>query len=51
VNWAKKLEKRRLYCERLQDLIEKANPEFSESAFEKPPNVTKENPFYQALNN
>jgi hypothetical protein len=30
-------------------MIDLANPEYSESVFEKPANVTKDNPFYTAL--
>lgn len=37
------------YCERLQEMIDRANPDYNESAFEKPQNPIKGNPFYMAL--
>jgi len=42
-------EKRRKECERLHNLIEKENPQLTDSVFEKPANFTRENPFYKAL--
>jgi hypothetical protein len=36
-------------CERLNELIKQENPSLTASAFEKPTNDTRENPFFQAL--
>ena len=41
--------KRMNECERLNQLIKQENPSVTESAFEKPGNATRENPFFQAL--
>ena len=45
----KRDDKRMRDCEKLNELIQLENPQFTESVFEKPALSTRENPFYKAL--
>lgn len=46
---SKVFEKRMNECEKLNELIKLENQEYSQSAFDKPSQTTRENPFYLAL--